>query len=87
MSHPSPELILEVNIFERLEHMTNLTLGQLTLLRIESRQQQQNLLFIAYEHQHINEGVAREIARDFNMDVQRAPWVVRESTQPMGHPL
>jgi hypothetical protein len=74
MSHPSPELILEVNIFERLEQVTSLTLGQLTQLRMQSRSQQVNLLFLAFDHRCIDAIHAKNIARELGVDVGRAPW-------------
>ena len=74
MSHPSPELILEVSIFERLEQMTTLTLGQLTQLRVQSRAQQVNLLFLAFERQCIDAMPAKMLAIELGVDVGRAPW-------------
>ena len=74
MSHPSPELILEVNIFERLEQVTSLTLGQLTQLRLQSRSQQVNLLFLAFNLRCIDALYAKNIARELGVDVGRAPW-------------
>ena len=74
MSHPSPELILEVNIFERLEQVTSLTLGQLTQLRLQSRSQQINLLFLAFNLRCIDALCAKNIARELGVDVGRAPW-------------
>ena len=62
MSHPSPELIREVSIFERLEQITNLTLGQLTQLRVQSRAQQVNLLFLAFERRYIDTIPAKTLA-------------------------
>ena len=90
MSHPSPELILEVNIFERLEQVTSLTLGQLTQLRMQSRSQQVNLLFLAFDHRCIDAIHAKNIARELGVDVGRAPWnshLMSGSLSDISHPV
>ena len=82
MSHPSPELILEVNIFERLEQVTNLTLGQLTQLRALSRSKQINLLFIAFQEQKISGRVGQQLAIELGIPTSRAPWATERQADP-----
>ena len=74
MSHPTPELQLEVDIFEKLEVRASLTLGRLTQLRRLSREAQKNLLVVAYEQGYVRTEVARDIARELSFMLPRAPW-------------
>ena len=74
MSQPSLELTVEVNIFEHLEQLTNLTLGELTKLRIKSRTQQINLLFLAYHEGQLTPQKAHQIAVKLGINTQYAPW-------------
>jgi len=76
MSHPSIELQVEVELFERLERRAQLTLGQLTALRRQARQEQRNLLFVTYEAGLVDDAVADELARALHLDLARAPWVI-----------
>ena len=81
MSQPSLELTLEVNIFERLERLTEANLGTLTRLRIKSRSERINLLFIAYQERVISAHNAQEIAQELGISAQHAPWI-RETSAP-----
>ena len=74
MSQPSLELTVEVNIFEHLEQLTSLTLGELTKLRIKSRTQQINLLFLAYHEGQLTPQKAHQIAVKLGINTQYAPW-------------
>ena len=60
MKQPSIELVLEVNLFEHLEQMTEATVGMLTQLRIKSREERINLLFIAYKERVVNAVIAQK---------------------------
>ena len=80
MSQPSLELTVEVNIFEHLEQVTNLTLGDLTKLRLKSRTQQINLLFLAYHDGQIDAHQANQIAVNLGINTQFAPWVGSSSS-------
>ena len=85
MSHPSPELIVEVNIFERLEQVTNLTLGQLTRLRQLSRERQVNLLFTAFQESLITGLQGHTIAHELGISSARAPWKYHEHSSQWAH--
>ena len=78
MSQPSLELTVEVNIFEYLEQITGLTLGELTHLRVQSRTQQVNLLFLAYQEGKINQQQAEQMAKDLGINSQFAPWEINK---------
>lgn len=76
MSQDHLDLKLEVEIFEQLEAKTHLTLGDINKLRRVSRQQQKNLLFLAYDEQHIDARYAQEIAQTLSIETHKAPWMI-----------
>ena len=75
MSHPNPEIKLEVDIFEGLERYTQLRLGDIVQLRRQSRHKQINLLFLAYQEGFITQINAEHLAQELKMETQRAPWM------------
>jgi hypothetical protein len=83
MSQPSLELTLEVTIFEYLEQATSLTLGQLTKLRLKSRGEQVNLLFLAYQEKEIDTHIAQRIAKSLGINTHSAPWIEDEARHNM----
>ena len=70
MSHPHPELKLEVDIFEGLERYTQMRLGEIVLLRRQSRHKQVNLLFLAYQEGFIDQMSAQNLANELYVDTQ-----------------
>ena len=54
--------------------MTEATVGMLTQLRIKSREERINLLFIAYKERVVNAVIAQKIAQDLGINTSQAPW-------------
>lgn len=82
MSQPSVELTLEVNIFEHLELLTEANLGALTYLRLKSRSERINLLFVAYQEGIIPASSAQELAQTLGINTQQAPWTHELDSTP-----
>lgn len=72
MSHPSPELQQEVEVFEKLELRAALSLGRLTQLRRQSREEKRNLLFTAYDAGLVSTELAQQLALELSIDEARA---------------
>ena len=77
MSQSTPEMKLEVEVFERLERYTSLTLGQINMLRRKSRETKQDLLTVALQDGAIDRGVAQRIAHEL---------MIPDPTRPKANP-